>query len=235
MEIGTPENLSATPESNDGDEASEKNLNYFTIKTAEKYFLKGDLRKAALFLESADNEFIEVRVEELLNGDDRDRKLAERMYQSTEWKDRTKGSTENARTKESDAIRIVMLEGNDSDSKVLFLKPDEFTEFMKKRKENKLRIGIGEEGELIIETKQPEIILERAEKCFNAGDLENAYFKLMFIGKEDKKKRMEELSNGSDEEKDLAKKMYQSIEWQDEIRNDTWEKKLKDKKEENKN
>ncbi|MEA2098302.1 MAG: hypothetical protein U9P70_04510 [Patescibacteria group bacterium] len=235
MEFGTPKNLSAVSEGNDSVETREEDFNQSIIEMAEKYFLKGDFKKAVLFLESAEDEFIETRIEELLNGDDSDRRLAEIMYQSTEWKDETKGTTENVKIKKSDEIRVVMPEEKYNDGKVLFLKPDEFAEFMKKRKENKLKIGIGEEGELIIEAKDPEVVLNKAEECFNGGDFESAYSKLMLIDEESKKKRMEELSSGSNEERDLKEKMYESTEWQDEIRNDTWEKKIKDRKANDKN
>ncbi|MCK4524882.1 MAG: hypothetical protein KAU07_00390 [Candidatus Andersenbacteria bacterium] len=120
--------------------------------------------------------------------------------------------------------RVVVFSGEDD--KILFLRPDEVAKFVAKQKENKFKVGIRENGDLIIKPKQPEAVLKDAEKCFNEENFESAHFKLGFISEEDRNKRLEELLNGSDEERELAEKMYLAEEWRNEIRADTWESKL---------
>lgn len=90
---------------------------------------------------------------------------------------------------------------------------------MIKKWEKKPRIKSGlADKNVEIKTKDPEIVLKNAEECFKNGDFENAFIKLGFVNSEDIEKRTIKLLDGSEEEKELAKEMYQEDKWREEAK-----------------
>lgn len=81
-------------------------------------------------------------------------------------------------------------------------------------KKPRIRVGLTEKG-IEIKTKDPEIVLKNAEKCFRNEDFENAFIKLGFVKDEDIEKRATELLESSSEEKELAEKMYLDDKWRE--------------------
>ena len=55
------------------------------LKNAEECFKNGDLENAFIKLGFVDNEYIEERTKELLDGSEEEKGLAEEMYQKDEW------------------------------------------------------------------------------------------------------------------------------------------------------
>lgn len=100
-----------------------------------------------------------------------------------------------------------------------------------KRKEPRIKVGISSEGKGIeIKTKDPEIVLENAEKCFKSEDFEGAFLKLGFVKDENIEERATELLNGNDEEKKLAEEMYQNNEWREKAKKDWFNSSIIDKR-----
>lgn len=72
-------------------------------------------------------------------------------------------------------------------------------------------------GGVRFKAENPRFVLLKAEEDFNEGYLFKAWWKTKYVDPSDIESRKEELLNGTEEEQDLAKKMYVGNEWMEKV------------------